>query len=73
MWGLSCPEPDYCSGTMCSGEDQALNEGRMIPSCSMCSNSCLATWRHSNVRRRGRAEAGGPVVSDVMHDGREQT
>ena len=48
---------------MCRGEDQALDEGRMIPSWSICSNSCLAARRRSGARRLGRAEAGGPVVS----------
>ena len=46
---------------MCSVEDQALDKGRMIPSCSMCSNSCLATRRRSNVRHRGRAETSRPL------------
>ena len=53
---------------MCSGEDKALDEGSMIPSCSMCSNTCLATLRRSGARRLGRAETGLDVVSDVMHD-----
>ena len=34
----------------------------MIPSWSMCSNSCLAARRWSGARRLGRAETGGPVV-----------
>ena len=31
-------------GTMCSGEDQLLDEGRTMPSCNMCSNSCRAIF-----------------------------
>ena len=43
---------------MWSGEAQALEEGRIIPSWSMCSNSCLADLRRSGASRRGRAWAG---------------
>ena len=48
---------------MWRGEDQALEEGRMMPSWSMCSNSLLAAERRSGARRLGRAETGGPEVT----------
>ena len=28
-------------------EEARLEEGRMMPKSSMCSNSCFAAWRHS--------------------------
>ena len=40
-----------------------LEDGRMIPSCSMWSNSWRAFLSRSGVRQQGRAETGGPVVS----------
>ncbi len=39
-----------------------LEEGRTIPSCSICSNSRRATFRRSGGRRRVRALTGGPFV-----------
>ena len=42
--------PGVFFGTMCKGEDKVLEEGQMIPNCSMCSNSCLAAWRQSGAR-----------------------
>ena len=50
-------------GTMCRGDDHELEEGQIIPSCSMCSNSCLVIWRLSGANRHGRADVGVPVVS----------
>ena len=48
---------------MCKGEDQALEEGWMIPSWSMCSNSCLVVQSRSGAMRLGQAETVAPVVS----------
>ena len=59
--GLQSPAVFF--GTMCKGEHQALEEGRMIPSWSMCSNSCLAARSWSGARRLERAETGAPAVS----------
>ena len=48
--------------TIWSGEDQALDEGRTIPSFNICSNTILTTCRRSGARYLGRADTGGPVV-----------
>ena len=45
--------PAVFFGTMWSGEDQLLDEGLMIPSCSMWSNSSLAMRRRSGGRCSG--------------------
>ena len=37
------------------GEAHGLEEGRMMPKSSMCSNSCFAAWRRSGESLRGRA------------------
>ncbi len=50
-------------GTICKGEAQGLEEGLMIPSCNMCSNSRRATLRRSGASLRARAETGGPFVA----------
>ncbi len=55
--------PGLFLGTKCNGLDQLLDEERMMPRASMCSNSCFATERQSGARRRGRAATGGPLVS----------
>lgn len=60
-------------GTMCSGEDQLLEEGRTIPNSIMCSNSLRAMERRSGARRRVRAcpdwgSSGHDVVSDIVFD-----
>ena len=54
--------PAVFFGAMWSGEDQLLDEGLMMPSCSMWSNSSLAMRRHSGGRRRALAVTEGPVV-----------
>ncbi len=54
--------PGVCLGIICSGDDQLLSEGRIIPSCSMWSNSCRAIFNHSGANLRVRAKTGGPVV-----------
>ena len=43
-------------------EAQALDKRRMIPGCTMCSNSFWATCRHSGESHRARARTGGPEV-----------
>ena len=48
---------------MWSVDDQALEEGQMILSCIMCSNSSLAAQSRSYCNHQGLAETGGPVVS----------
>lgn len=57
-----CQSPGVCLGTMCKGEDQLLDEGRIMPSSSIWSNSCRAIRSLSGVRRRVRADTGEPVV-----------
>lgn len=47
---------------MWRGDDQLLEEGRMIPSSIMWSNSRRAICRCSGDSRRALAETGGPVV-----------
>ena len=49
--------------TMCSGNDQLLDDGRMIPSSVICFNSCLATLSRSEASLRGYMLTGGPAVS----------
>ena len=48
---------------MRSGDAQALDEGLTMLSCSISSNSLLATCKRSGARRRGGADTGGPTVS----------
>ena len=50
------------SGTICSGDDQLLSEGRIIPNCSMWSNSCCAILNCSGANLLVRVKTGGAVV-----------
>ncbi len=56
------PIPRSLFGDHVEGEDQLLDEGRIMPDWSMSSNSWRATLSRSGVRRRAREEIGGPVV-----------
>ena len=44
---------------MCSGDNQLLADGRMMPKSSMCSNSCRAILTRSGLAHEW---TGGPVV-----------
>ena len=48
---------------MCRAEDQQLEEGWIIPSSNICSNSAHAIFSLSGAKRRVRAKVGGPEVS----------
>jgi len=49
--------PAVFLGTVCRGDDQVLDEGRMIPSWSMCSSACLAAQSRSGARDGLRLES----------------
>ena len=48
---------------MCRAEDQQLEEGWIIPSSNICSNSAHAIFSLSGAKRRVQAKVGGPEVS----------
>ena len=48
--------------TMQSGDDQLLDEGRMIPNSNICSNSCQAILSRSGASLRWHTLTGGPVM-----------
>ena len=50
-------------GIKCKGKAHGLDEGRIIPSCSMWLNSAFVALNLSTERRWGRENAGGTVVS----------
>ena len=56
--------------TICSGEAHELEEGWMMPSSNMWSNSWWATRRRSGDRWQGWAYTGGDVVLAHVFDGR---
>ena len=58
--GLQSPTAFF--GTTCSSEDHKLEDGQMIPSSKICSNSCRAMASFSGESRHGLALTGGPLV-----------
>ena len=54
--------PGVFFGTMCKGKAQLLDDGRMMPNWSMCSNSLRATSNRSDDNLRLGRCTGGPVV-----------
>ena len=58
--------PGVCLGTICSGDDQLLSEGRIITNCSMWSNSCCAILNRSGANLRVCVGCGCDVMQYCM-------